>query len=107
MEKFLKTLKIRVIVSVVCIAMFVVLGAVYAAQWVANMSSIPVTICLLAGYLLLPRRTLPSGFVPDKDSATDAELVTRMSVLQKNLVYARGVYFVIGVVVLFGFPSVF
>lgn len=107
MESFLKNLKIRIIVSGVCLALFVVLGAIYAAQWFAAMSPIPVTASLLVGYFLLPRRTLPKGFVAQPDSQADADFVTRMSELQKRLVYARGVYFVIGVIVLLGFPSVF
>ncbi len=107
MDKFLKNMKIRIIVSGVCLAMFVVLGALYAGKWIPSMGSIPVIASLLAGYFLLPRQTLPKGFVAQPDSQSDADFASRMKELQKRLVYARGVYFLIGVVVLVGFPSVF
>lgn len=107
MESFLKKLKIRIYISVGLLAVFVVVGAIQAGQWAAGVEQVPSVVFLLGGYFLLPRRTLPKGFVPQKDSEEDAELVMRMRDLKHKLMYAQVVYFLIGVVVLIGFPKVF
>ncbi len=106
-ESFVKKLRLRIYVSAVCLALFIVLGAAQAGQWIVGISPYIVTAFMLAGYFLLPRHTLPPGFAQKQTSEQDAELVMRMNALQKRLVYARLGYFLIAVIVLLGFPRIF
>ncbi|MFU8803052.1 MAG: hypothetical protein ACNA8W_04505 [Bradymonadaceae bacterium] len=105
MQKHIRLLKIRTVASMITFAAFVIVGGVFAMQGLTAHQPTPLVILLIAGYLLLPRRTVPRGYEPK--TPEDTRHVELLDEWRKKFVWIRLVYFGLAIAVLVIFPNIF
>lgn len=114
-DRYLKQLKIRIVVSILLFAAFAVTGVVMAAQGTIERTPTPLVVLLLLAYFSMPRQTLPRRDVGRERAAAeelehdaaDRALAGRLQALRLRLTYVRMGYFLVAIVIFVGLPALF